>query len=252
MNQLLQDVLKRYKEDPGQRTFNCIVAGDMGTGKTRLLGTAPGPVLVHSFDPGGLKVLRPEIDKGIVIPDVRYEDEDPKHPTVFQLWEKEFEKLRKEGVFNEIGTFAIDSVTTFADALMNEILRKQGRPGGVPYQQDYLLQINVMRDYMKIFTTLPCNVVLTAHLDPVKDEVTGKVKMDILVTGKLKVKIPLLFDEIYVAMTKRTSKGVEHVLLTKNDGYYSARTRIGRDIFDTYEKPDLTYLMKKAGLLKED
>lgn len=244
----IEEIIRLYEEDKSQRTFNAIIAGDMGTGKTSILATARKPVLVHSFDPGGTKVLRPEIEKGEIIPDTRFEAEDPKSPTVFRLWEEEFKKLRDEGVFNELGTFAIDSITTFADAAMNEILRRQGRSGGVPYQQDYLVQINVLRDYMKVFTTLPCDVIVTAHLDPLKDELTGRVQMQIMVTGKLRVKIPLLFDEIYVATTKRTSKGVEYVLLTRNDGYYQARTRIGRGVFETYEKPDITYLLKKAGV----
>jgi len=249
--QKLEEIMAYYRSDKGQQTFNAIIAGDMGTGKTTILRTARKPVLVHSFDPGGTKVLRPEIEKGLIIPDTRFEAEDPKNPTAFRLWEQEFKQLRESGVFEEIGTFAIDSITTFADALMNEILRKAGRSNGVPYQQDYLVQINVLRDYMKILTTLPCDVILTAHLDPLKDELTGKVAMQIMVTGKLRVKIPLLFDEIYVATTKRTSKGVEYVLLTRNDGYYQARTRIGRDVFETYEKPDIEYLLKKAGMWKE-
>jgi len=248
----LEEIQKLYQGDPRQFTFNAIIAGDMGTGKTSLLSTARKPVLVHSFDPGGTKVLRGEIEKGTVIADTRFEDEDPKKPTAFRLWEREFEDLRKNDVFSQVGTFAIDSITTFADACMNEILKSSGRAGAVPYQQDYLRQINVLRDYMKIFTTLPCDVIVTAHLEAEKDELIGKVKMNMIITGKLKVKIPLLFDEIYVTITKQTSKGVEYYLLTRNDGYYTARTRIGKGVFEMLEKPDIKYLLEKAGMNYED
>ena len=62
-----------------------------------------------------------------------------------------------------------------------------------------------------------------------------------------------MFDEIYVTIAKQTSKGIEYSLLTRNDGLYQARTRLGRGgRFETYEKPDIKYLLKKAGFPTED
>lgn len=67
-------------------------------------------------------------------------------------------------------------------------------------------------------------------------------------TGKLKVRIPLLFDEIYITVAKEGSKGTVHSFLTAPDGQYFGRTRLGENgLFELYEKPDIKYLLRKAG-----
>lgn len=249
----LQKLQTTYTDDGKNKTFNAIVYGDIGTGKTRLLETCPGPVLVHSFDPGGTLTLRKSIEAGHVYVDTRFEKEDAKLPSAYRLWEAEFDRLRKSDFFESIGTYAVDSATTLMDALMNEILKRAGRAGGTPQKMDWMVQMNCMRDIMKLFTTLPCNCILIAHVDNDKDEATGKMFNYPMMTGKLKRKVPLLFDEIYAAQSKATSKGTEYSLLTQNDGLWQARTRIGRDgIFEKYEVPDIRLLLKKAGMPYED
>lgn len=249
--QRLEELVRKYQAVTP--TVNIVVYGDIGTGKTTLCTTAPAPILIHSFDPGGTKVVPPEmIKEGRVIPDTRFEDEDPAHPKAFRLWEQVFEQLRKDKAFDAIGTYVIDSATTWAEAAMNEILRQKGRAGGVPQLQDYQIQMNTIRDYMRIMTALPCHTILTGHIDATQDEVTGRVLTGLLITGKLKTRIPLLFDEMWVTVSKETSKGTEYSVLTRNNGFYKARTRIGSGKFDLYEKPDIKYLLKKAGLPADD
>jgi hypothetical protein len=246
----LKKITEQYNADPTSDKTNFILYGGMGTGKTTALLTTPTPLLVYSFDPGGTDVFPSErIGKDIFVE--RFESEDAKHPTEFERWEKRFDELRKTDFFKQIGTLAIDSATTWGDALMNAILKKQGRAGGVPQLQDYMIAGNSIRDLLKIFTGLPCNCVLTAHVDVDKDEVSGRMKTAIMITGKLKVKIPLLFGEIYVTISKQTKDGISYSFLTRPDGLYEARTRIGAgNKFDVYEKPDLMYLLKKSGKVK--
>ena len=50
-----------YEDDPRTHSYNAIVYGDLGTGKTMSLRTARRPLWVHSFDPGGTEVLRGNI-----------------------------------------------------------------------------------------------------------------------------------------------------------------------------------------------
>lgn len=244
----LEEIRKRYKTSSGAETFNALIYGDMGTGKTNILRTCRAPILIHSFDPGGTKTLIDAIAEGDVIVDNRFEEEDAKKSTAFKLWEKEFDRLRNAGFFEEIGTYALDSATMWGEACMNAILKANARPASTPQLQDYLVQMNVMRDAIKIMTSLPCDFVMTGHIDTDKDEVTGKMTTGPMVTGKLKAKLPILFDEIYVTISKETSKGIEYSLLTRNTGLYKARSRLGRGgRFETYEKQDIGRLLKKAG-----
>ena len=47
-----------YQEDVQSKTVNILLLGESGSGKTFLMRTAPGPVHIDSFDPGGSTSLR--------------------------------------------------------------------------------------------------------------------------------------------------------------------------------------------------
>ena len=244
---------KMYSDDPRRTSFNAIVYGGLGTGKTSLLRTCRKPALVHSFDPGGTKVLRDEIEQGTVLVDTRYENEDPRRPDKFQLWDNEYHRLKTGGFFDSIGTYAIDSVTTWAQTAMNAVLKKAGRAGGTPQQNDWLPQMMMLENAMRDFVSLPCDCVLIGHDDVTKDEASGRMFVGLMITGKLSRRVPLLFDEIYCALTKETSKGIEYQLLTRATGMYQARSRLGKGgELDTYEKPDIKAILAKVGYSNED
>lgn len=177
--------------------------------------------------------------------------EDPFNPSVFALWDKEYERRQKGKYFDNIGTYAIDSATMWSSAAMNQVLKttKGGsRAGSQPFQQDYLPAMYMIENAIKDFLTLPCDIVLIAHENELKDDVTGKLYVTPLFTGKLQQRVPLLFDEVYHMESNRTSAGFKYSMLTKSDGTYRARTRLGKDgIFEANEEPDIIALLKKAG-----
>jgi hypothetical protein len=244
-----KDIMDIYDSDVTVDTFNALVYGDIGSGKTYLAKTCPGPVLIHSFDPGGSKSINDVIgdDKGIYVE--RFETEDSKKPTEYARWEKKFDALRNEGFFENVGTFILDSVTTWSESMMNEILKRQGRQGGIAQLMDWQVQMNTIRDTIKRICALPCNCIVIGHIELDKDEVTGKMITNPMITGKMKAKMPLLFDEIYVTLTKETRQGVEYQLLTQSNGLYRARTRLGKGgVFEAFEEPNITKLLNKAGI----
>jgi hypothetical protein len=244
-------IQKSFEEDKTTETFNAIIMGDIGSGKTHLLRTARRPIFIDSFDPGGTKTLRDDpgyMKAGGILVDSRFEREDPKKPSVMKLWDKEFNRRRQEGFFNNIGTYVIDSATTWADAVMNFVLQSNNRAGGTPQQMDWMIQMNIIRDAMKVMCSLPCDCILTAHIDFDKDEATGRMMGGLMMTGKLKKKIPLLFDEIYLATAKDSAKGTVYSLQTRPSTMFPGiRTRLGtNNRFEQYEVPDIKALLKKA------
>lgn len=248
----LKGVAEAYASAGALSRTNILLTGDFGTGKTTTCATAPRPILFDSFDPGGVRSVRqhlwsPENPNGFIIADTRFEDEDSMNPTAYNLWESTFLQRRRDGLFDSIGTYVIDSGTNFAEACMNRILvkRKGGRQDGIPTIQDYQVLILTIRDIVKAATALPCNFIFTCHLELVKDELSGRITQELLVTGKLRGKLPLLFDEVYVC----ENRGTERKLLTANDGQFKARTRLGAGgKFQLREDPNLFALMEKAGL----
>jgi hypothetical protein len=249
----LSDLQAMYKDNARTNTFNALIYGGMGTGKTNCVRTCRKPVVLHSFDPGGTKTVRDEVEKGTVFADTRFEVEDPINPTAFANWDKEYHRLKQGGMFDKVGTYVIDSGTTWSAAAMNVTLKKAGRAGGTPQQNDYLPTMVMLENAIKDITSLPCDVIFICHEDTDKDEASGKMFVGPLMIGTLKYRIPILFDEIYYATTKETSAGVNYFFLTRATGLYKARTRLGKGgLFETYEQQDIKALLKKAGYNSDD
>jgi hypothetical protein len=246
------EIKNLYDSDPRQKGFNLLLLGETGTGKSTLFTTCPKPVHVDCFDPGGIKHLRPEISKGEIIPAI-WEGDDPFKPDRFVRWERRMKELIQLSYFDHIGTYCLDSATTWSAAIMNEILKRAGLAGETPrFTHDYQPQKTKIVNWLKVLLNLPCNVIITGHLEAKKDDVSGVITYRFMTTGKAEVTIPLEFDEIWVTDTKATSKGINYRIVTARTGPYLASTRIGRGKFDTYEKPDIGYLLKKAGLDAND
>jgi hypothetical protein len=226
----------------------------MGSGKTFLLRTARLPVHVDSFDPGGTKGLRDEIAAGKIIVDTRFESEDRLNPSMYQLWKTEFARRRDGGYFKSFGTYCLDSSSSWAESIMNRILQKAGIPGEPPrFTKDYTPQKIEIQNMLNLCLDLPCDFILTGHLEATKDEVVGKVVYRYMTTGKGALIIPTLFDEVWVMDPKETSAGVAYRVLTKNTGALTARSRLAKEgLLDQYEEPNIKKILRKAGLSVED
>lgn len=238
-----------YEQSAHQHTFNLLLLGGKGTGKTSILRTARKPVHIDSFDKGGTKVLQDEIDKGNIVVDSRWEIEDQLSPTAFELWKREFEIRRLRGYFNAIGTYALDSSTYWGEAIMNWILKLEGRTGEVPrWNHEYIKQKSQMSQYIDWMLNLPCDVVVTGHLqeryDNSKPDEPKFLGYEYFIVGKNKVLVPGKFDEMYISMRSDNNK---FELLTQHEQYYKATSRIDRGKFSRREPPDIKALLKKIG-----
>jgi hypothetical protein len=253
IKKLAGEIKTFYDQDTRQESFNLLLTGEKGSGKTLISTTCRKPVHIDSFDSGGTKSLKHWIDKGEIMVDTRWEGDDPYNPTAFDSWRKEMEKREKMHYFNHLGTYFLDTATSWSDAIMNSVLKKAGIAGEAPrFTHDYTPQKIHIINWIKRMLRYPCDFVLTGHLESSKDEVLGKISYRFMTTGKGEVTIPLQFDELWVADTQLKSTGVEYRLITRRTGPYMATTRMGREVFELYEKPDIKYLLKKAGKNYED
>lgn len=255
----LARVKKYYDQDRLQTRFSALICGEIGAGKTYLLRTARLPVHIDSFDPGGTKCLRPWIDKGWVVADTTFENEDPFAPSVWAEWCKITEVRFKIGYYDRFGTFAIDSSTKWQKAAMNNIQAAAGKAGEAPrYRHDYNPTKILMVNYTDKFMKLNCDFFLLGHFKVDEellsiDSSTGVerklIKNRFMTIGDAAITIPLNFDEIYVL---KVVSG-ERILVTEAQGEYIARSRLKSNGKLGKEEPaDIKAILKKAGIEWQD
>lgn len=228
---------------------NTLVYGPFGGGKTRLATTAPRPVWIDSFDPGGTKIvaLQPLIESGDVIVDNTWETDSWKAPFAFKEWEREMMGRISDGFFEHIGTYFLDSSTRWTMSIMYEILKigdvkKGSRTGKTPELQDYLTQQLTAVDWLGKLMALPCHCVVTGHIGIHTDAVSGRMETGLLMWGQLATQFPLVFDEKWIALKKSD----EWVLQTSTEGIYAAETRMGEGILKQFEAPDLRGMLERC------
>ena len=159
----------------------------------------------------------------------------------------------KDNFYHNFGTYYLDSLTSFSDALMNAILAKDGIAGKPPrFTKDYVPQKVAINNALNQLLNLPCDVIVTAHLEVIRDEISGQFIRRLMTTGKGVVTVPLLFDEIWVMQTKETSKGIERRILLESTGRDLARSRLAAcGKLEPLEEPNIERLLKKAGITTE-
>jgi len=254
-----QPNLKRmYKPPTLSPTLSILLQGEPGTGKTRLVSTAPLPILIYSFDPKGTVVLHsqvPELLESGMIQYIPYWGEESKNPTQYDIWEKDWEEHINSGYLNQFGTVVIDSFTTWMNAAGNKWLqfKNKKRPGKETDNLalgDYLGLYNLTKTMVNRTSGCDCNFILIAHLEAEKDELLGTIRYVLSTYKSLKQEIPPLFTEKWVMTKKPGPQGVDYSILTNNQGLYTASTQLkGLKI---NEEPNIKNLMKKAGLPAQD
>lgn len=268
---VLDSIKQMHKERHQRSKFNAIITGHYGEGKTTLAETCPRPVLFHSFDPGGSRSINPElVERGAIIVDDRFEDENPEDPKMFDLWISEFNRLADADVFNSIGTYFIDTLSSWVGISMYRLLKSAGRitgkgiigkgtsekgfsyakVEGVAEMDDYKKLIPVIDFCMKKILALPCCVVVTAHIELEKDDMQSKWYSSPMLPGRaLRALVPTWFDEVYKIESVEGAKGNTYRLLTVREYPYYAKTRIGRGgKLNRFEPADIKGIMKKCGL----
>ena len=227
----------KANEMVGHSFLKALIYGDSGAGKTCLAAQMPGPIEYWDFDgklSSAVSYLQ-RIGKAELL----------KHIDVYQFaqlplmeripaWEKRtqaLDALIKAKQPFPFKTVVLDSITTLSHHLMEDyIFRSQTglkRPlPGINGLQDYGLYEKHMTRMLSGLLAQPINFIVLGHVDVDRDESTGTISRKPLCAGQqLAKKLPIWFDEVYVA--KVTSDG-KRVLQTQPDATYSiVRTQRG-------------------------
>jgi len=251
-------IREEYEAYSNFGTYSVLIMGIFGTGKTRLLTTMPKPLLIDSFDPKGTVVVErlypEELKKGSILIR-RFWDEDYRKPSEYRRWEDQWEKDLDTNFLDNLGTYAIDSMTTWLDSLANHfsVELKRDRKVQKLAINDYLWMYDVVKRVIKKSSNCTCNFAVTGHLVEEQDDTTGKVEARLKTFKQLQTDIPLLFTEKYVLRKRMDGANAKYEVLITSAGRYEASTQLGAGgTLNSSEEPDLKKIMAKVGLNTDD
>ena len=170
--------------------LNLLIYGPPGAGKTYFGGTAQDhkettPVLVLDIE-GGTSTLRHRKDIDVV-----------RVTTFKQLVNVWAELDRAKNIHYK--TVMLDSLTELQKLDMNDIMRlvlnkDPDRDPDVPSQREWGKSTNHVREVVRRFRDLPCNVIFTALDKTVQDTESGAVNVMPSLPGKLANEVPGFID----------------------------------------------------------
>ncbi len=203
--------------------IKCLVYGRAGIGKTRLVATAPQPIIISVE--GGMLSLR---DKNIPMIEIK---------TLDDLNRTHDYLTGPAG--SQYYTIGIDSVSEIAEKVLSNA--KAGTKDG---RQAYGVLADQMWTTIRAFRDIKGKcVVMTAKAEYDKDE-NGVTRWQPSFPGRnLTQGMAYFFDEVFHLGAYRGAQGEFVALQTKTDMQYEAKDRSGA--LDFFEFPDLTSVFNK-------
>lgn len=212
----------------GSDGIKCMIYGPSGVGKTPLLGTAPGPIIL-SAEKGLLSLKRCN-------PPVPYIEIH----TYAQLSEA-FSWLLNSHEARQFYTPCLDSLSEIVEVLLEEEFRKNKDP-----RKAYGNMASEGIKLVRAFRDMPGrSCILIAKEEYIKDEGSGMMIYQPMMPGtKLGNQLPYFFDETFQMLVgKDNTNQTYRALRTQRSFQHVARDRSG--MLAEYEPANLTHVFKK-------
>lgn len=209
-----------------------LVAGHTGSGKTTLFTTLPGRKFMYIFDPNALASIEGQ-DIDYELFNVETDDIDISvktlksgvgdsssrriEPKTYRDWEKHFEAHYDVGFFDDYDWIGLDSFTTFQQIVMDRVQYLNNRLGKQPEQADWSAQMICMGNIFRSLSGSRGGLYCTAHIETRQDDTTKKTFNRFLMTGQLRVRIPLLFNNVVIAHSDCDEKTIAYSIQTRPD-----------------------------------
>jgi hypothetical protein len=241
-------------------TESVLALGEIGNGKTSQFLTLPGRKFMYCFDPGALRAIQGydieyeefvadamDLDISVhslaksVTPD-RSRVRKKIEPVTYIKWEEDFETRLSNGYFKDFQWLGFDSMTTFSDIIMDRVQYLNGRLGKQPEQGDWSAQMTTIRNVMRAAHGAGLGIYTCAHIDMRQDEVSKRITNQIMLTGRLRTQLPLLFTQVLLFLSDSDMKGRQFLMQTAPD---RENPKIRTNFKDVAFKEDVTIDWKK-------
>ena len=192
------------------QNLKLLLVGGAGAGKTTQFRTLPGRTFMYIFDPNAerslvgaanidYEIFNVEmLDLGVkpLSNKIKGDFGRPDEPRTYTAWEAHYEEAIESAFFMPYDFIGFDSLTTFADVVMDRVQYLNGRLGRHPEIADYTAQMALITNVFRVLTSMGKGLIATGHEKPRTEEVTKRTEYMPMLTGELRVRLPLLFTDI--------------------------------------------------------
>lgn len=208
-----------------------LVYGNSGVGKTSLIRTIPGRVLILSAEAGLLSLRNTNIEY-VCIHSMADLSEAYSYITAHLA---------------DYSCIVLDSLSEIGEVIL-ATEKKASRDG----RQAYLAMQDQLMELIRAFRDLPVSVYMTAKMDRTRDDVSGMMLYSASLPGqKCSQNLPYLFDMVLCMRCENDEDGKPvRFLQTFTDSSYCCKDRSGT--LEPYETPDLGKIMEKINESKAD
>lgn len=185
-----------------------LIIGAPGAGKTCFSASFPGPVLYLDFDNKVDSAAlfyknNPELLDNIEVRQLSVNFASDPINEFNKLISDELIPQQKQNKL-KYKTIVLDSISAFSSLVLNHILiTNPGIPaqktaqGLVPSQTHYGILLREFGRMIPGLLSLPCNIVMCAHVDTYKDDSTGSIIREAMMDGSYSKKLPQAFKEVW-------------------------------------------------------
>lgn len=212
--------------------LNMMIYAPSGWGKTTLGGSAQSvegmsPVLSIDAE-GGSESLRHSYPDVEVVRIKSWEQS-------VNVYSEIYEQV-SSGTF-PYNTILLDSLNEYQKysmlSIMEMVVKEHPeRDIEVPSKREYLINLEQMRRMVRGFRDLEVHTIFTCLSSSYRDDLTGKVNNEPLLTGKFQKEIPALIDEVWFGYKRQIGVGDEaemkRFLLTDSTDTTIAKSRNGK------------------------
>lgn len=200
-----------------ENNFKGLVIGAPGAGKTCFAASMPGPILYLDFDDKVDSAAlfyknKPELLNNIEVRQLsRQLNADPLN-VMNKIISEELIPQQQKGEM-KWKTIVLDSISAFSAATLQHIISTnpgikgvETKQGKMPDRPHYGVLLREFSRLIPGLLSLPCNVVMCAHVDTYKDDATGTIIREAQMDGSFAQKLPQFFKEVHYMFVDEKGK----------------------------------------------